>query len=537
LQSLWLLQAGALLVLLIGGVNVVNLFLARMNAKRAELAIRVALGAGPWTLLRQVVLESLLLTAAAAATGVGVAGAMIRVFNQYVPRFVRPAPPVTLDPTVVMVALGGALVLAISIGVFPHLLLWRTGLRLGHVRGATSTGAARVTGGTLVITQVAVAVVLLVGAGLLIRSFAKVMAIEPGFDAPHLVQGRIAPPARFQTPEAMEVLQRRIQEAFREISGVEHTAQVNNYVLLGDTSGMLVRLRDESAALESGPPRFQFFPISPEYFDTMGIRLLAGRGFTDEDSAQENPVVIVDETFVQRFYPGRLVVGREVWVGSREPPEGATWPRIIGVVSRANLNGLERYGQVPFAFVPAKDWRTPGFNVVVRSRRPAADVLRDMRTKLREIDPAIPLYQTASLQEMLDEQLAPRRGIMLLLGTFAGLALLLAAIGLYGMLAYDVSQRTREIGIRGALGAARGDIIALILRQGLWKTGCGLGLGLIGGYVLSRYLESLLFEVTTLDPIAYVAVGAGLLAFAALASWLPARRAAKVDPIVALRAE
>jgi ABC-type antimicrobial peptide transport system permease subunit len=182
-------------------------------------------------------------------------------------------------------------------------------------------------------------------------------------------------------------------------------------------------------------------------------------------------------------------------------------------------------------------WRTGGFNVLVRSPRPVDDVLRDMRTKLREIDPALPLYVTGSLQEGIDNMLMPRRGIMLLLGTFSGLALLLAGIGLYGVLAYDVSQRTREIGIRGALGAARGQILTLILRQSIWKTGFGLILGLVGAFILSRSMRALLFDITPADPIAYFAVCGALLTVAALASWLPARRAARVDPMIALRAD
>jgi ABC-type antimicrobial peptide transport system permease subunit len=269
----------------------------------------------------------------------------------------------------------------------------------------------------------------------------------------------------------------------------------------------------------------------------MGMRVLDGRAFTDADGRSKEEVVIVDQSFVARYSADRQVVGRELSPGDGSRPPDYVWPRIIGVVNRANLAGLEQRDSLPFIFVPMNGWTSPGFNILVRSPRPVADILRDIRTRLREIDPALPLYATESLQQGIENILMPRRGMMLLLGTFAGLALLLAAIGLYGVLAYDVTQRTREIGIRGALGAARAQIIGLILRQSLWKTVWGLGLGLIGAFFLSRSLRASLFDITPADPVSYGAVCGALLLVAALASWLPARRAVKVDPIVALRSE
>lgn len=537
MKPLWLLQAGAMLVLLIGAVNVVNLFLARMSARRTELAIRVALGAGQMTLLRQVLVESLLLAGAAAITGLAFAMAAIRVFNAYLPIIVRTAPPVTLQPTVVAIVLAATLLLALGIGLLPHLLLWRTGVRLGQARGSTGSRWVRHASSGLVITQVTLAVVLLIGAGLLIRSFVKVIGIDPGFDATHVVQGRIALPPRYSDAAANLDVQRRILTGLKEIPGVENAAQVNGFGLVTNVPTTPFVMRGDLPGTDRSHAQISFMPVSPDYFATLGMRVLEGRGFNDADRSFGEPVVIVDQTFVERYFPGEQIVGRELNPGAEAPPEGRAWPRIIGVVSRANLAGLEQYDSAPFVFIPMNGWRSGGFNVLVRSPRPTAAVLQDMRRKLHDIDPALPLYATGSLQQGIDAMLMPRRGIMLLLGTFAGLALLLAAIGLYGMLAYDVTQRTREIGIRGALGAERGNIIALILRQGLGKTGAGLGLGLIGGYILSRYLQSLLFEVAPVDPIAYVAVGTGLLAVAALACWLPARRAAKVDPMIALRAE
>ena len=537
MKFLWLLQGGALLVLLIGGVNVVNLFLARLNAKRSELAIRVALGAGQLTLLRQVLMESALLTGAATVAGLGFAAGAIHVFNLYLPLISRMAPPVTLPWSVVAAVIAAAALVSIVIGLLPHVLLWRTGLRLGDNRAATTGSGSRTASSLLVVTQVAVATVLLVGAGLMIRSFAKVLAVDPGFDAARIVQGRIALPPRYREKEANLDVQRRIQAALREIPGVENAAQVGGFVLVPNITGTPFVIRDDPHRAGETPPLAYIYPVSPDFFAAMGIRVLEGRGFTEADDFSKDPVVVVDQAFIEHYSANRIVLGRELGPGAGERPANYVWPRIVGVVNRANLRGLEQRDSLPFIFLPTNGWRTPGFNVVVRSPRPAADILQDIRTKLRAIDPTLPLYATGSLQEGIDSMLMRRRGIMLLLAVFSGLALLLAAIGLYGVLAYDVTQRTREIGIRGALGATRAQIVTLILNQSIWKTACGLGAGLIGSWFLTRSLQALLFDITASDPLSYLAVGATLLLVAGLASWLPARRAATVDPIIALRAD
>lgn len=539
-KSLWLLEGGVLFVLLIGCVNAVNLWLARANARRTELAIRHALGAGPATLLRQLVVESLILTLAATAAGLGLAWAAIQVINRYIPVVARSAQLVPLDGRVVAAIACAALGIAFVLGMAPFLLLWRSGLGGGASRTASSSRAIRALSGSLVVVQVAVAFVLLVGAGLLIRSFANVVAVSPGFDAAHVVQGRVALPHAYDQPADNAAVRRRILEKLREIPGVESVAAVANFGV-GPASTFRPQpfsLHSAAAALSGSQPLVIANPVSAGFFETMGIHLVEGRLFSLADEMGAETGVIVEQGFAGRYFPGRSAVGEELAFGTGPFPNGFKWPRIIGVVTRANLVGLEARDGLPFVYTAlAAQQPSSGFSLLVRSPRPAGDLLAGMRAKLREVDPTLPLYGEGTLQATLDDLLMGRRGIMLLLGVFSGLAVLLAGIGLYGVLAYDVSQRTREIGIRAALGASPRGITLLILRQGLWKSALGLGAGLIGAVLLTRYVQALLFDVKSGDPLAFAAVPLLLLLVAALASWLPARRAARVDAIVALRCE
>ena len=537
-NPLLLLQVAALFVFLIGGVNVVNLLLARLNAKRPELAIRHALGAGQGILLRQIILESLLLVLAASLIGGALAWGALQIINRYLPVLARTMPPVTLDLRVLGLIFVVMLVLALLMAAIPFRVLWRGGLAAGGARSVSAGRATRAASSALVVIQVAVSLVLLVGAGLLIRSFAHVTAIKPGFDAEQLATARLSLPAAYNDADTRMAAKRRILAAMKEIAGVEAVAFTWGWPIAAfDTSTLFrapIRLQADAAVDQQARAFVQW--ISSDYFVTMGIPLLEGRSFSDSDGSPTSPVAWVDQTFADRFLGGRNPLGQEIFIGEQSAPIGPPGARIVGVVARANLSGLEDHKGMPFVFIPtpaaARD-----FSLLLRTRRNLPDVLGDARKKLRDVDPSIPLYGLSSLQTGMDDLLMNRRGIVLLLGVFAGLALLLAGVGLYGVLAYDVSQRTREIGIRGAIGASRQQILAQILRQGLWKTGVGLATGLVAAVFLTRYLESLLFEVKRGDPLSYAAVSALLLVVALLASYLPAWRAAKVDPIVALRCE
>jgi putative ABC transport system permease protein len=539
-QPLWLLQAAALFVLLIGAVNVANLLLARANARRPELAIRFALGGGRTALLRTMLCEILVLAGAAAVTGIAIASGVLLLINRTLELLGRFVPPVEFQPAIAVVIVLGALLIALLVGLVSFAMLWRSGLRVGDARTSSSRGGIRILSSVLVVKQVAIALMLLVGAGLLMRSFAKVLAVDPGFDAEHVVQGRIALSHAYDAPEANTAICRRIIEAMRAISGVDGVA-ASNYFGVGPASSF----RSQAFTIRNAPetagenrPLAYIHPVSPGFFETLNGRILEGREFREGDVFRPpDAVIVVDQSFAERYFKGRSAIGQEMALGAGPFPDDFKWARIIGVVARANITGLESRDGLPFLYLPMNQQPGGGFNVMVRSSRPPAEMLNAMRTALQAVDPTLPLYNTGTLRETLDFILTPRRFTMLLVAIFAGLALILAAVGLYGVLAYDVSQRTREIGIRGAIGATRQQIVAMILRQGLWKAGVGLGIGLGGAFCLTRFMRGLLFEVTPADPTSFLLVSALLLAVALLACWLPARRAAKVNPIVALRAE
>lgn len=535
---LWMLQGGALLVLLLGGVNVASLLLARTCAKRQELAIRQALGAGRGTLLRQMLAESVLLVGAAGLIGMGVALAMLRLMNAFLSLVVRHVPPIALETPVLAVVAAVILFLVVVLAIVPF-GFWRSAdLRPNESPQATTSRRGRRTIGALAVGQLALALVLLVGAGLLLHSFARVLSVQPGFDADRVFQGRVyLPPARYSTPADQLGVQDRIMQGLAAIPGTEAWGVTADFPVQEKFNAMPFLVRDGGSTTGQESSFVYANAVSSGYFPTMGVRLLEGRSFREDDDQRKNPVAIVDETFVRRFFPGRNVVGMEFAFGTNPPPADHPWTRIIGVVARANLSGLEGRDGWPFVYLPFNQQATTAFTFLVRSARAESDVTREIRERVRAVDAGLPVYGLGTLQGSLDYLLGNRRALLVLIGLFAALALMLAAVGLYGVLNFDVSQRTREIGIRGALGASRHEILALIMRQGLAKVAAGLVLGLAGAVLFNRLLSRMLFDVSAADPLAYGGVVALLLLVALLASWLPARRAAKVDPVVALRSE
>jgi putative ABC transport system permease protein len=536
--TLLMLQGGVVLMLLTGCVNVANLLLVRANARRSELAIRSALGATRGVIARQLLLEGLLITGIGTAIGIAVAAGLTWGFNHYRAEMMPDALPFALDRDVLAVTVGVSLLTGLFISLVPIVHVLRTNLNEAihsSSRGASGGVGVRTLSSILIVEQVASALILLCGAGLLIHSFMKAIAVNPGFDPRGVVVGRIAVPSALRnSADAARTLAVRVKQAMQEIPGVTSVAFSFATPFQGGMPLNAFTLFEDTLPPGSPQPGANRVMVSPEYFDTLKLTLLEGRFLEPADvpASGSSRVFVVDEAFAKKFFPGKSAIGGRFSFGQR-PEKDADWPTIIGVVKNVPHRGVYDTSGIPYVYQPI----VGGNALFLRTDRPVADTIAQMRTRLKAIDPGIALFDTGTLQSLINSSHTERRVAMLLLGGFAGVALFLSALGIYGVLAYDVSQRTREIGVRGAIGATHGQIIGLIMRQGLWKTAIGLVLGLVGAVLLSRYIKTQLYEVSPTDPRAYIAVSLVLLAVAALASYLPARRAAKINPIEALRVE
>jgi putative ABC transport system permease protein len=538
--TLLMLQGGVAFVLLIGCVNVANLLLVRSNARQSELAIRSALGAGRATIARQLLLESLLLTSLGTALGLAVAWGALRVTNFYLTKMLPQSLPASLDWRVLGFAIALAGAVGLLIGIIPVFHILRTNVAeviQRSSRSASSSRGVRALSGGLVVAQVAVALMLLTGAGLLVQSFAAALRVDTGLDARNVVTARVALTREHRaSDEAASKIRERLLQAMREIPGVTSVALSASTPFQGGLPINAFTL--ETDTLPPGSPQPGAFRVivTPGYLETLGLTLVDGRFYEEADMAPGRRLFVVDQSFAQKFFPKGSAVGGRFSFGGR-PAKPEDWPVIIGVVKDVPHNGVEEKSGNPFIYQVVQGGRPAGLTLFVRTTRPAGDVVSALRESVRAIDPAIPLFDAGSLQEAVDSSFDNRRAVMLLLGAFAVLALFLSALGLYSVLAYDVSQRTREIGVRSAIGASRGQIASLILRQGFWKAGIGVVLGLIGAALLSRFMTALLFNARPTDPVVYAVVSFVLVAVALLASYLPARRASRIDPLVALRDE
>jgi predicted permease len=537
--TLYLLQGGVAFVLLIGCVNVANLLLVRSNSRLSELAVRHALGASRWIIVRLMLLESLVLTGLGALLGMGLAWLALRVINHYTAALLPQALPMALDGRVLLFAVALTVVVGIAIGLVPAVHLLKTNLTeliQRSSRGASAGRGVRALSSLLVVVQVAVALVLLTGAGLLIHSFAKALQVNPGFDPHGVVTGRVALPGAYRkTNEAALGLRERLLKQLREIPGVSSVALSFSTPFQGGLPINALTLANDPLPPGSPQPGAFRVAVSPDYADTLYLTLVEGRFLREGDDKDGRQTFVVDEAFARKFFPGQSAIGGRFTFGQR-PEKDADWPTIVGVVRNVPHNGVEDRSGIPFVYqlLPG---RAGGLTVFLRSERPAADLLTLIRQKIHEIDPAIAFFDGGPLTERMDLSFDSRRAVMLLLVTFAALAVFLSALGIYGVLAYDVSQRTREIGIRGAIGATREQVITLILKQGMSKTGIGLVIGLIGAALLSRTMTSLLFDLSPTDPLVYLVTAILLLLVGAMAGYLPARRAAAIDPLQALRVE
>jgi len=376
---------------------------------------------------------------------------------------------------------------------------------------------------------------LLTGAGLLIRSFERVLAVDPGFDPRQLITARVALSADYRRDNRAQQFAQQLLASLEEVPGIR-TSLATATPFQGGMPINAFTLRNYSLPAGAAQPGAFHLGATPSYLDTLRIPLREGRWFTDADARGARSVFVVDETFAHRFFPGGSAVGQHLRFGP-PPQKEEDWPEIVGVVGNVRHLGVEEDSGNPFLYHPLQQTPAGGLSVLIRTSRSAPDVLAIVRDKVAALDPALPVFQAGTMEDVIGESFSSRRGIMLLLVSFATVAVVLSAVGIYGVLAYDVSRRTREIGIRGAVGATRMQVVTLILKQGAWRTGLGLAVGLVGAIGVSRFMTSMLFDVTPTDPLAYAAVSLLLLIVGLLASYVPAHRAARIDPISALRIE
>jgi putative ABC transport system permease protein len=498
--------------------------------------MRVALGAGRGRLIRQLLTESLLLALVGGALGMVVAGIGARALVALSPPELPRVGAIRLDAAVFAFAMWVTTLIGLVVGLMPALHASRSDLQGGLQRSSRRTaGGHGLTRGTLVVAEVAIALVLLVSEGLLLRSIERLLAVSPGFDASRLLTMQVqASGHRFDDDSATHRFFAQALEAVREVPGVAAAAFTSQLPLSGDFEKYGVQFEsipDDKSEEDQSAFRYA---VSPGYFETIGIPLHRGRLLDAHDVAGAPPAVLVNESFAKRKFPGRDPIGQRVHVGSTDQP----WYTIVGVVGDVKQTSLAM-NQADAVYITTTQWRFADRAqwLVVRARGDAAALAPAVRKAIWSVDKDQPIVRVATVADLLAASAAERRFALIVFEAFALVALVLAATGIYGVLSGSVTERMREIGVRSALGASRGNILALVVRQGMTLTGLGIAIGLGGAVAASHAIVTLLFGVSRLDPLTYLGVIALLLGVSGIACWVPAWRAARVDPSITLRAQ
>jgi len=542
---LLVLMGAVVLIILLASVNIANLLLARASGRQREMAVRQAMGASRTRMIRQMLTESVILSLVSGIVGVLTAMAALH-FVQFLPARIPRLAEVQMDWTVLVFALFVSLLAGLGFGLVPALQSSKAEIAVAIREGARGSGTSGKTNrlrGLLIASESALAVVLMVGAGLLLRTFWGLLQENPGFNPSRIVAANLYLPVP-NNPEMdryakTEIFNSFVREAMRHVSaipGVDLASMTTDLPVTHLSRRRPVNIEDRPD--ESGKGLFsEITSVTPEYFKVLQASLVRGRYFTEDDDTGKQPVAIVDESTARTYWPDRDPIGRRLSIRSPRGAANPPWCTVVGVIKDIKSDGLDQSG-TPHIYQPIYQFPGPrslSLGVTVRTSLSATSLEPLIRREIQAVDPNLPVFNVRTMNEVIDGSLASRRFSAELVGVFAVVALLLASVGIYGLLAYMVGQRSHEIGVRMALGALPSTIGKMIVSRGLGLAGIGVGIGLILSGIMAPLISSLLYGVRPIDPEVFIAVPLILMVVVLLASYIPARRAARVSPIVALR--
>jgi putative ABC transport system permease protein len=530
-------------VLLIACANVANLLLARAAGRTREIAVRTAVGATRERLVRQLLTESVMLSLAGGVLGLALAWGGLRALLALKGGNLPRADEIGIDGNVMLFTLAIAILTGLLFGLAPALhfsnLDLHGSLKEGS-RGATSEGSTHAVRRALVVAELALALTLLTGAGLLVKSFGRLQNVDPGFDPDNLLTFNIAlPTTRYRSDTAQIAFFDAVLPRLAQVPGVKAIGATSVVPFGGGWTTSSIEIEGYQTPRGEPGPWGDRRDVSAGFFEAMRIPLLRGRTLTDDDRADTRRVAVIDDEFVRRYWPHENPIGKRFTFG---PPAGAAdtssreWIEIVGVVGHTKHEGLAAEPRIQY-YLPYRQDGRPGLTVVARTSGDPERYVNAVRGVVRSVDPDQPISMVRTMDELLEQSVGQRKLSMLLLSLFSGIALLLASVGIYGVMSYSVAQRSREIGVRIALGAERRDVLRMVLRQGMRLALAGVGVGLIAALVLTRVIASQLYEVRPTDPTTFVLVASLLTAVALAANLIPALRATRVDPAVVLRDE
>jgi predicted permease len=526
-------------VLLIACANVANLLLARAAVRIKEIAIRAALGADRASLIRQLLTESVMLALGGGLLGLLLAQWSVKSLVALNPSLPR-AQEIGVDANVMVFTLAVSLVTGLLFGLAPSLQSSRTNLN-ETLKDGSRSGSADFAGRTmrrvLVVAEVALSLTLLIGAGLLIESVARLQGVSPGFDSHNVLTFKIAlPPVKYPTDTAQILFTDQLLPRLNALPGVQAAGLTSVIPFGGRWSTASVGIEGLAIAQGQQRPWGDFRIASPRFFEALRIPLKRGRLLTDQDRFGAPDVVVIDDEFAKKYFPNTSPIGKRITFGARAGTPDSTWITIVGVVGHAAHEGLDAEPRIQYYF-PVAQRGSRGMTVAIRTQGDPLTLVPTVRRAIHEIDAALPMSSINTMDKLVEQSVGQRKLSMILLGVFSAIALLLASLGIYGVMSYSVTQRTRELGIRMALGAARSQVLALVVGQGMALALVGVAIGLVAAFAVTRFLSSQLYGVGATDVPTFVGVSGLLIGIALIACLLPAMRATRVDPVTALREE